>query len=1148
MRAVHRPQTNPLSPVMLGAASLCLLMAVQIASANPTGGTVASGDASISTSGTTTTITQTTQKAIINWHDFSINPNETTEFVQPSSSAVMLNRVTGGNVSNIMGNLKANGKIYLINPNGILFGSTSVVNVGGLVASTSPITDNEFLNDSIQRFNQSNAGASIINNGNITIKNAGLAVLVSPTVVNNGVIIADLGVVSIASADHFTLDLYGDNLITLDAGKVLQTDGLVENNGTLQADGGKVYITAQAADDMLENVVNMNGYISAQTVSTQKGKVVLQGYDNSTINIAGTIDISGDTGGQLDATAKNINLLDNSLIDASGVYGGGLVNIGGEYQGGGTLAHADFVTMNSGATINADAIENGNGGQIVLWSDLNTDAYGSIFARGGALSGDGGLIETSSHQVLDTAGITVSASAPNGKNGLWFIDPVTLTITDALAIGYNAALAGGTDVSISTGDGIEFNNTGTNIVWGTAADLSIRSNADGNDIATSPSTITYNGGCGAGLCEITSTGAGNIEFFYNPANAAIPYEFPTAFPKVFTTGTGIFTPYMLINTVAELNLVGSNATTVAQNYALNNDLSVGAFTSIGGQGSGLDFSGSFTGSIQGTQYTLSDIVIAGGGTDEVGLFGSADNATIKDVTVVDSTITGDNEVGAIIGLAQDTALEGNFSVSNNVVMGDVYVGGIAGRGVSIDLDGLFTFTDGAVTGTNFAHGGIFGGIEGANTLSPGTLLSALDGTVTGDTFVGGLIGAYANGVVWNATGTFENYATVSGTSEVGGIFGRVEDDINLNLSNFGNVTSTGPTVGGVIGSMFAGQSSGELRNYGDVTGTVAVGGIVGINEFGATLLNALLLGGTITGTSQVGGIAGNNAGTLDQVAVQSGSITGTSQVGGIVGLNFFGSVDQVAVQTGTVTGTGTDIGGIVGSNDNGTVTNSSFAGTVSASGASNVGGFVGLNTGGAGLALVIGEVTGGTNAGTVVGNNALGAVVQSVLYDTDINSLSPIGLNNGTVIDVIGGDFKTLGNLGTFTALGFSSSIWQATSGNYVSLIWCGSACTTPIYIPDLIPHQDEVITTQIVNAENTYKQEIPVELGILVDLVLTYGNDFMGDLDIQNDPNGMMASWFLTNTIILEIGFLLDEDPDTDPITIMKEVMEILSEHFNCE
>ena len=1122
MRAVNRPQTTPLSPVMLGAASLCLLMAVQIASANPTGGTVASGDASISTSGTTTTITQTTQKAIINWHDFSINPNETTEFVQPSSSAVMLNRVTGGNVSNIMGNLKANGKIYLINPNGILFGSTSVVNVGGLVASTSPITDNEFLNDSIQRFNQSNAGASIINDGNITIKNAGLAVLVSPTVVNNGVIIADLGVVSIASADHFTLDLYGDNLITLDAGKVLQTDGLVENNGTLQADGGKVYITAQAADDMLENVVNMNGYISAQTVSTQKGKVVLQGYDNSTINIAGTIDISGDTGGQLDATAKNINLLDNSLIDASGVYGGGLVNIGGEYQGGGTLAHADFVTMNSGATINVDALENGNGGQIVLWADNTTLAHGTLSARGGMLLGDGGMIETSAHYLVDVGGAKVSAGATHGAKGLWLTDPLNDDVSDAEAAAYSAALDAGTDVTIWALDDVTFSNTVTDVSWGVGDGVfNVRSDFDQDGTGT----ILLNGACVAGVTCLVTTTSGTINYYYNPG----VFTVPDLFPSVIVGGAGVFNPYMLVNNAVQLQAIGTDALTLSRLYALNLDIAgIGAFVSLGGQGSGFDFTGTFSGSVfendagTATQYTLSDIVIAGGGTDEVGLFGSADNATIRDVTVIDSTITGDNEVGAIVGLAQDTALEGDFSVSNNVVTGITNVGGIVGEGNDAFLDGIFTFNSGTVTGTGGSTGGIFGTIgNAASTLSAGTLLRSLGGTVTGTTSTGGLIGLYNVGVTSSATGTFENYATVSGTASVGGVFGNLSEDISTNLSNFGNVTGTTTSTGGVIGFLLGAAATGELRNSGDVTGVLDVGGIVGQITVGASLTTALLLEGTVSGTSQVGGI---------------------------VGLSFGGlTIDQVAVQSGTIIGTGTDIGGIVGSND-ALVTNASFAGTVSAPDASNVGGFIGLNTGFVGGALIIGEVTGGTNSGAVIGNNALGATVQSVLYDTNINSLDPIGLNDGTSIDVIGGDYTTLGTLSTFTALGFSPAIWQATDGNYVSLIWCGSECTTALFIPETIPDVSEIITQQIVNAENTYKQKIPVELGILVDLVLTYGNDFMGDLDIQNDPNGMMASWFLTNTIILEIGFLLDEDPDTDPITIMKEVMEILSEHFNCE
>ena len=181
---------------------------------------VVGGAATVQGSGTATVIVnQSTSSAIINWHTFNIGASESVRFNQPSSSSVALNRVTGGlGPSEIMGTLTANGRVFLINRDGVLFGPSAVVNTAGFLASTNDIKNSDFM---AGRYNFNIPGrpdASIVNLGRITATSGGFAALVAPGVRNSGTITATLGTVALASGNGFTLDLYGDKLITLAVG------------------------------------------------------------------------------------------------------------------------------------------------------------------------------------------------------------------------------------------------------------------------------------------------------------------------------------------------------------------------------------------------------------------------------------------------------------------------------------------------------------------------------------------------------------------------------------------------------------------------------------------------------------------------------------------------------------------------------------------------------------------------------------------------------------------------------------------------------------------------------------------------------------------------------------------------------------------
>jgi filamentous hemagglutinin family protein len=173
----------------------------------PTGGQVTAGSASINQTGNTLNINQSSQKAALNWQNFNIGSNSTVNFVQPNSNAVALNRIVGNSASEIYGHLNANGQVLFINPNGILFGRGSQVNVGGIVATTMQLGDADFL---AGNYNFNNAGAgSVANYGLINATNS--VALLGSDVSNQGSIFATT--VSLVSGNTVALDVSTDGLI-----------------------------------------------------------------------------------------------------------------------------------------------------------------------------------------------------------------------------------------------------------------------------------------------------------------------------------------------------------------------------------------------------------------------------------------------------------------------------------------------------------------------------------------------------------------------------------------------------------------------------------------------------------------------------------------------------------------------------------------------------------------------------------------------------------------------------------------------------------------------------------------------------------------------------------------------------------------------
>ena len=383
----------------------------------PQGGVVSRGNANINTSSTPAgnalmTVNQTSNRAVIDWNSFNVGANAKVQFNQPSSSAVVLNQILGNNASQIYGQISANGQVFLSNPNGIYFSPTAQVDVGGLVATTGRANADDFMAGK-SVFNRAGATGSVVNDGQLNAALGGYIALLAPEVRNQGVIVAQAGTVALASGEAITLNFNGAGTGLAGITTTPQTiAALIENRSAVVAEGGYIVLSAHALGSLQGSVVKNSGQLSASSLSTKGGKIVLM--------------------------ADSIVLTGTSRIDANGATGGGTVLAGGDWQGSGDTRLAVQVTMDAGATIEANATQVGDGGQVVLYSDISnpnsqTAVSGSISAQGGPLGGNGGSVETSGHNLQVGSSAIISTLAPQGQSGNWLLDPYDVTISSAAA-------------------------------------------------------------------------------------------------------------------------------------------------------------------------------------------------------------------------------------------------------------------------------------------------------------------------------------------------------------------------------------------------------------------------------------------------------------------------------------------------------------------------------------------------------------------------------------------------------------------------------------------------------------------------------------------------------------------------------------------
>ncbi len=260
-------------------------------------------------------IDQQSHKLITNWNEFSVRADERVSFHQPGQDAVALNRVIGRNGSDIQGRIDANGKVFLVNPNGVVFGKSAQVNVGGLVASTLDLADRDFLAGNYQFSGDS--GATVSNAGSLQASEGGSIALLGARVSNDGVIQAQLGDVALGAGQGINLNFDGDGLLNLQVDKG-SVDALAHNGGLIRADGGQVLMSARSADSLLKTVVNNQGTLEARTLRSAEGRIVLDGGEQGTVRVAGKQDasaIGGGNGGLVLNQGANVEIQRTAQVD-----------------------------------------------------------------------------------------------------------------------------------------------------------------------------------------------------------------------------------------------------------------------------------------------------------------------------------------------------------------------------------------------------------------------------------------------------------------------------------------------------------------------------------------------------------------------------------------------------------------------------------------------------------------------------------------------------------------------------------------------------------------------------------------------------------------------------------------------------------------
>ncbi|HWK96870.1 MAG TPA: MBG domain-containing protein [Pseudolabrys sp.] len=1064
------------------AVATCVLLLIHGVSAPafaqqlPTGGTVAAGNAGISQNGSTLNINQSTNQAIINWQSFSVGQGGTVNFNQPSAAASTLNRVLGTTPSSIAGTINAPGTVLLVNPNGIAITSTGVVNVGGFAASTLNIKDEDYLAGRFQ-FTGNGGSAAVSNAGRINVSDGGFAALLGGQVANSGVISARLGKVGLGAGEMVTLDFAGDGFLSVavpssQIGNLVDGSGaLVTNSGKIRANGGQVYLSAATAANILRDAVNVPGTIRTNSVGTRAGKIVINGgtgnvnvsgrlaanggkrapggsiaVSGGSVATSGKLSASGKTGGsisvaaskdlsvsgtvaakgrdgqggRIDLAGTNIALVE-AVIDSSGVTEGGLVRIGGTFQGGNgdptdplyiasigrfgalpAIASAQTVTIDAGSRIDVSARRRGDGGTVIVWSEQYTSFAGSISGTGGSAGGNGAFAEVSGHDFLDFTGVVDLLGTGGGSSGTLLLDPRNVTIQTT---GTNSVTCTGGTCTPSQNSAILLVSTLTsalassNVVVNTNGGTSAQAGTITvlNDITwTSGRTLTLQAASSIIIsANIYATSNGTAG---GTANGGLTIN-STGNASVSASGGIVVANFTLTRGQWTQNSATLPTFTAATNFTVNTSNGATFLRVLGGDGLST-----------ATAYRIADVY------GLQGMNGTSGNFVLANNIDASGTATWNSNKG-FVPIAE---LYGDFNGNNYTI-----------SGLRIVFNGTY------INGT-----GLFDTIASGSTVRD---LNLSGGTVTSGTWTDGTTGALAGA----NQGTISN---VTSSVAVGGRGSSMGGLVGYNLGTITNSSSSGAVTG---------ADGTDNANY-----TYSAGGLVGANTGTISFSYAT---GAVLGNQYVGGLVGSHSyGTVSD-SYATGSVTGYyNYVGGLVGNSTSATITR-SYATGTVTNTGSGatnnpyfVGGLVGGMSGGSLSYSYASGAVNAINAAAIGGLVGGTSNGASIndsystspvsgSIYVGGLVGWLDSGTtmtaayaanaltvsagisggVVGYNSGGAMSFVYWNRTTFGSGPAVGSGSST-----GTTGLTTTQLQSGLPAGFSSAVWASVSNNYPLLLW----------------------------------------------------------------------------------------------------------------
>ncbi|MBI3830757.1 MAG: filamentous hemagglutinin N-terminal domain-containing protein [Planctomycetes bacterium] len=838
--------------------------------AESSGPQVVSGTASFQGSGGNLTVTTGSNRTIINWNSFGVPSGTTTKFIQPGSSSAVLNRVLGNLPSRIDGSLLSNGRVYLINPHGIVVGANGVINTAGFVGSTLDVNDAQFLSGGDLRFTGSSTEA-IVNLGRIEASD-GNVFLIAARLENQGSIKAVNGTVGLVAAKDVLLT--GNNQVFIQPTEGFLDGTGIKNSGTIEA--ARAELTAQG--NLYALAINNSGTVNATSVVNDGGRVLLRADGGSITNTgnltAKRVGPDGKTtGGEIEVLAEVVDLDGNAILDASGDLGGGQINIGGNKQGQGPLPNARLTHVGEGVQIFADALEVGNGGTVIVWADDSTYFNGKVFARGGANGGDGGFVETSGKQNLWVNSGIADASSAKGNAGVWLLDPNDIVVDSSGAGTIPQSFGGGGTVNINAST-INAAGAGTTVVL--QADKTITVNT-AISMTNNNAGITMQAGGDITINQSITTKGGTLLISANDpgGQSGLNGKIILATGAILdTTGGGQTGGAITLKTNGSSGTIdlGAGLTTgnasiaITGNVVLKNTISFGA-----GNGS-VSISGKIDANAAGAQgltINTSGTVTLGGviGTvslDSLSVTGSAINLNGASVTTANAqTYTGAVTLGTGVTLTTGAGAGDDITFSSTITG--------ASNGLILDAG-----AGGAVS--------IGGDATGLASLSAtGTTISLKKVATNGSQ-------AYIGATTLNDTLTVNNAGfgvSVTGTTTLAGSGGTITLSATSNAANdvtLGTVTGAGKTLSitaaggdvtlGSMGSAGVGALGGVSVQANTLTlnGGIFTDGAGAALDFSSAKVASVTIGGAVTIDTE------NGSGTAGSVTFSGATISGTGSL------------------------------------------------------------------------------------------------------------------------------------------------------------------------------------------------------------------------------------------------------------------------------